>query len=351
MSFPKISVVIPVYNVEKYLRQCLDSIIGQTLKDIEIICVDDGSTDGSKSILEEYAPNYPFIKTVYQKNQGAGMSRNAGLNIAAGHYIHFLDSDDYLSDIDIYNNIYDKASRNNLDIIRCKTYTVDDKTGEALYSKRNLQEWLPDNTFDKVINFSQNPLAFTKSCPSVWCGLFRRDFLNQYNIRFNNLKCVNDRSFWAHSFIKAARAMFVKDYLIYHRSNIDNSLVSLRAQNFHCQFLSYKIVANIVKNLPDNLKTIVLLEELHDIAVWYKKFQNSIYACKKIDSQIRKFLPSIKKSMIDKKHTLYPIIEKLSHKPLKFKDIVFSIRNENSHKVFRIFGLKIKFKNKQIDYK
>ena len=93
----KISVIIPVYNVEKYLRQCLDSVINQTYKDLEIICVEDCSTDNSPQILQEYAQKDERIKILYnEKNSKLGPTRNNGLKVATGEYIHFLDSDDWL---------------------------------------------------------------------------------------------------------------------------------------------------------------------------------------------------------------------------------------------------------------
>ena len=91
----KVSVIIPVYNTEKYLRQCLDSVVNQTLRDIEIICVDDGSTDGSIEILREYEQKDSRVKMLCQKNQYAGVARNNGLNYASGEYVFFMDSDDY----------------------------------------------------------------------------------------------------------------------------------------------------------------------------------------------------------------------------------------------------------------
>lgn len=91
---PKVSVIIPVYNAEKYLRQCLDSIIEQTLKEVEIICVDDGSTDGSVHILKEYSVGDPRIKVFLQKNQGAGPARNAAMEAASGEFIAFMDADE-----------------------------------------------------------------------------------------------------------------------------------------------------------------------------------------------------------------------------------------------------------------
>ena len=92
---PKVSIIIPVFNVEMYLKECLDSVLGQTLKDIEVICVDDGSTDASPQMLREYAEKDERLKIIYQENKGAGTARNVGMKEARGKYLFFMDSDDY----------------------------------------------------------------------------------------------------------------------------------------------------------------------------------------------------------------------------------------------------------------
>ena len=120
---PKISVIIPVYNTAKFLRQCLDSVVTQTLHDIEIICIDDGSTDASLDILNEYAENDSRITILTQQNKGAGAARNAGMRAAHGEYIHFLDSDDMISP-GAYKVLYETASAEKLDVLQfnCKAY-------------------------------------------------------------------------------------------------------------------------------------------------------------------------------------------------------------------------------------
>ena len=113
---PKVSVIIPVYNVEQYLRECLDSVVNQTLKEIEIICVDDGSTDNSLEILKEYAKKDKRITVIVQKNLHAGVARNAGLTVAKGEYIHFLDSDDWL-DKNTYEDLYNLIKSKNVSLV------------------------------------------------------------------------------------------------------------------------------------------------------------------------------------------------------------------------------------------
>lgn len=112
---PKVSVIVPIYNVEKYLAKCLNSLVNQTLKEIEIICVNDGSTDNSAKILEYFTKNDSRIKVISQQNLGISVARNAGLNIATGEYIGFVDSDDWV-DLEFFEKLYNVAKENSADI-------------------------------------------------------------------------------------------------------------------------------------------------------------------------------------------------------------------------------------------
>ncbi|MBQ8784417.1 MAG: glycosyltransferase family 2 protein [Alphaproteobacteria bacterium] len=116
-----VTVVIPVYNVEKYLEQCLDSVINQTYKDIEIICINDGSTDNSITILEKYALSDNRIKIISQTNQGISAARNAGIKVATGKYITFLDSDDFLSR-DAIEKMVTAIENNYVDFVVCQAH-------------------------------------------------------------------------------------------------------------------------------------------------------------------------------------------------------------------------------------
>lgn len=143
---PKISVIIPVYNVENYLRECLDSIINQTFKDIEIICVDDCSTDNSLDILNEYAQKDNRIKVFEQKeNSGQGAARNFGISIAQGEYITFVDPDDYIEST-MYEKMYNQAKTLNSEIVMCDVQKFFETSGNIkLY-----------NAFKKYKNVYEN---------------------------------------------------------------------------------------------------------------------------------------------------------------------------------------------------
>ncbi|MBP3846437.1 glycosyltransferase [bacterium] len=125
---PKVSVIIPVYNVEKYLRECLESVVNQTLKDIEIICVNDGSTDNSLDILNEFSNKDNRVKIINKTNGGLSSARNAGMAAAQGEFIGFLDSDDYI-DLNFYESLYNRAKETNSDIVVCEyIYRFKDKS-------------------------------------------------------------------------------------------------------------------------------------------------------------------------------------------------------------------------------
>lgn len=111
----KVSIIVPVYNVEKYLKRCLDSLVNQTLKDIEIICVNDGSTDGSLAILNEYVRNDDRIVVINQENSGQSVARNRGIDVAKGEYIGFVDSDDWVCE-DYFERLHNSAIQNNAEI-------------------------------------------------------------------------------------------------------------------------------------------------------------------------------------------------------------------------------------------
>ena len=149
---PKVSVIIPVYNVDQYLSQCLDSVVNQTLEDIEIICVDDGSTDNSLKILMEYAEKDSRVIVLRQQNKGAGVARNYGMNIAKGKYFSFLDSDDFFSETLLMDSVQ-KAEADDADIVvyRFEKYNqLHQSYTSCEYAFH--KEWWPNGIFNKRDN-------------------------------------------------------------------------------------------------------------------------------------------------------------------------------------------------------
>lgn len=168
---PKVSVIIPVYNTEKYLRKCLDSVCNQTLSDIEIICVNDCSTDYSLEILKEYASKDDRIKLIdFKENKGAAVARNTGIDEAKGEYIGFVDSDDFI-DLDFYEKLYNKAIESDVEVVKGKLYLFD-----LVTNKIYLEDWIDinDNVKKNKANFY---FTFTTA-------IYKRNFINEHNVRF-----------------------------------------------------------------------------------------------------------------------------------------------------------------------
>jgi len=189
----KLSVIIPVYNKEKYLRQCLDSVLDQGLKELEVIAVDDGSTDSSGAILDEYARRDPRIKAVHQKNQGAGPARNTGLELAAGDYIFFLDADDFLSENRLLP-AYEYAVSHDADMTYFSFNEYNEKTGEI--KPITTDTYLRPPEFNRAFSWRDFPddffLHFGGNAASIF---FRSTFLMTSGIRFRAAENSEDFDF------------------------------------------------------------------------------------------------------------------------------------------------------------
>ncbi len=146
----KVSIIVPVYNVEKYLKRCLDSLISQTLKDIEIICVNDGSKDNSDKILEEYARKDSRIIIINQENQGISVARNNGMDIAKGKYVGFVDSDDWV-DSDFFEKLYNAAEKNNAQMAVCSIIRLNEYRSKKYLTLKNetVTEDFKENIFKR----------------------------------------------------------------------------------------------------------------------------------------------------------------------------------------------------------
>lgn len=223
-SNPKVSVVIPVYNTAAYLRQCLDSVVGQTLRDIEIICVDDGSTDESLSILREYEQRDDRITVLTQKNQYAGVARNSGMAIARGEYLVFWDSDDYF-DPRALSRMYRQIRRDKADICVCG--------GKQYYEERELEvrtdEYLVPSRVPRQLPFnrlSHPDIVMTFTTVMIWNKMYRRAFLEKYQIRFREVRNGNDVYFSASALCMAEGITVVPGHLVAYRIGRKDSLVS-----------------------------------------------------------------------------------------------------------------------------
>jgi len=312
----KISVVIPVYNAEKYIRQCLDSILTKQKISLEVICVDDCSTDGTPAILKEYEEKYENVQVIRNEtNLYAGTCRNKGLMAAKGQYVHFLDSDDYVVD-NAYEKLYTLAKENDLDWVKTTSEGFDDETGETIENPRYSMEKMYEGYFGTLLNFKDFPKKFMDHMAVVpWNGIYKRHFLLEKNIRFNSLFCVNDRSFFVDTCVKGERMMIAKEKIVRHRMNVSGSLVMKRAQHFDCQFESYRIMRQICNDnhVNDKVRFEILEHEMYDIFVWYRKFLEQGVETERLKQEMKAFLGECDISYFEKYGT--------KSRWLKFRDL------------------------------
>lgn len=217
----KVSILVPVYNVEAYLPKCLDSLIGQTLREIEIICIDDGSTDRSGEILDEYAEKDKRIHVVHQDNGGYGKAMNAGLHFAQGEYIGVVESDDFAAP-EMFSQLYKAAVQNRAQIVKSNYYRYWDKPKEKI-KKEPLLKYLP---YKQVIH----PWAYQRLFriqPSIWSGIYQRAFLEQNQIAFLETPgaAYQDTSFTFKVFAIAERIALLSDAFLYYRQDNFNSSI------------------------------------------------------------------------------------------------------------------------------
>lgn len=248
MAQPKVSVVIPVYNTARYLKSCLDSIISQTLDDIEIICIDDGSTDVSLEILRDYEKLDNRIRVFTQQNGGAAVSRNRGMRIAVGEYLYFCDSDDYIVE-DALTRLYMVAQRDNLDILAFG--------GESFFESSELEKrhsgYKDYYKRDHISVCSGAQLLDqlhrgNKYRSSVPMQFFRRAFLVEHSLSFPESMTYEDELFTPSALLLAERAACIPDVLYMRRVRTGSAMTaSPQHQKFDSLYTIYaKLLAKYI---------------------------------------------------------------------------------------------------------
>ena len=216
-----ISVIIPVYNTSKELYKCLESIINQTLKDIEIICVDDGSTDNSLEILNKYAQSDSRILVIHQENINAGAARNNGMQYAKGEYLIFLDSDDVYYPT-MLEKLYNKAKETNVDFVMTKYDVLNLKSNKLETNKG--YKYIDKEVFNK--NDINKIFEFSTFVP--WNKLYKKNFIDKYNFKFTETKISNDISFVIRTFFLAEKIAKLEENLLLHNYCNSSSLTNKR---------------------------------------------------------------------------------------------------------------------------
>ena len=217
-----VSIIIPVYNTEKYIGKCLDSLVNQTYKELEIICVDDGSTDSSREIIHKYEKKDARIHLETQKHSNAGAARNKGMQIANGEYIAFLDSDDFFED-DMVEKMLGKALFTQADCVICRSIYYDNEKG--IYDDRGVVRF-QNAQIPNWNNFSKKdiPNYIFQLTACAWDKLYRMSFIRNNNLFFQEQQTNNDALFVFKSYILAERMAVCDDAAVIYRTNNSQSL-------------------------------------------------------------------------------------------------------------------------------
>ena len=237
----KVSIIVPVYNVERYIKKCLDSLVCQTLNNIEIIVVNDGSPDNSELIINEYAQKYSNIRYFKKENGGVGSARNFGLSKAIGKYILFVDSDDYI-DITMAEKMYNSAVINNSDMVICNINDLNEKTG-------NIVRYF-NNTVGVTNVYDNKALMLNR--PAPWNKLYRKELFDDPEFRYVSNKWYEDLRLTTKLYLKCKTISFVEENLYY-----------------------YLIRENSIMNNKNISRNYEIIEAFEDIINYFKK--NNFY--------------------------------------------------------------------------
>ena len=247
MRTPLVSIIVPVYNTEKYLMDTIRTIQKQTLSDFEVICVDDGSTDRTLAILDKVSAEDRRFSVLRQKNAGAGAARNYGFTVAQGKYAIFLDSDDLFSP-QLLEKLYAAAEEHQADIAACN-FTRFDESGNIAYRNGVHTEWLPKDV--RVFNYRDCPHHILNVVnPTPWNKLYRSDFIRKHNLKYEEISSTNDITFAAVSVATAERVAIVPEYLVQYRVGHSGSISSTKTKNLNNVHIAVSSAVRQAKALP-----------------------------------------------------------------------------------------------------
>ena len=292
---PKVSVIIPVYNVEKYLSKAIESVISQTLKDIEIILIDDGSTDKSYSIIQSYATKDNRIRVLKQKNSGQSSARNKGIELSRGKYLYFIDSDDFI-DNDYIEHLVNTAEKENADVV------VNSNIYIIKYQKKY-------NIFKNINNKDESFINkyIIKKYSTIWYKLYKREIQKKYDIFFDNdIKVGEDGIFNIFFFSKSNNIIFISPNSFYYYNKTNNNSILTLAEYKTFFDNTFNVITKTYNYIKENnLFNKVIGFNLCDleVALFSKYFNQEKYnKDKQIDYQkVRDFILTIKDDILANK--------------------------------------------------
>lgn len=278
----KVSVVVPVYNVEDYLDEAMESLVRQTLKEMEFICINDGSTDSSLNILKKYAQKDERVIVIDKKNEGYGVGMNIGLEKARGEYIGILEPDDFAA-LNMFEDLYSVAQSNDLDFVKADFYRFsrNEENGNMQLEYNHLDP--SGENYGQVIDPYEKPYI-TRFIMNTWSGIYRRQFIEEHHIRHNTTPGASfqDNGFFWQTFIYAKRCMFVdKPYYMNRRDNPNSSVNS--KEKVYCMNVEYDHIYDIFMQKENRQ-----LWERYKYFFTLKKFHNYVFTLTRISDSFKK---------------------------------------------------------------
>lgn len=238
-----VSIIVPVYNKERFLEECMECLVNQTHKNIEIICVDDGSTDRSLEILRDYKQRDNRVVVISQENKGAGNARNIGIRNAKGRYMQFLDADDFF-ELDMIENMLKQAEQKQAEIVICNAleYNQETKIEEA-------HKWLNTQNLEMdVFSYKDVDNIFSITTSSIWNKLYKKEFIIDNGITYQEIQSNNDTAFSVISLLLAKRISYVNEFYIHYRYYQDTFRISSsREKHMNCSVMAYKHIISVLK--------------------------------------------------------------------------------------------------------
>lgn len=265
---PKISIIIPIYNVEEYIKTALDSLVNQTLEDIEIIIVNDCTPDNSMNLVRKYAKNDErFVILEQDSNQGQGVARNRALDIATGEYIMFLDPDDWY-ELNTCEKAYNQISKNQNDIVFFDLYSWKERNGKLCKQNSKSNRLIKLNKYksNQHINLSEIKENWLTSCVT-WCQIYSREFLNINNIRFSNDRFTENIPFFIKAIVCSKDASILNEPLYNYRKKVGKFTVDY-PKYYESVFSSKALVRDIIWNSENKeafIENYILYEIVSDV--------------------------------------------------------------------------------------
>lgn len=314
----KTSVVIPVYNVEHYLRQCLDSVFAQQLDDYEVICVNDGSQDGSAEILEEYAAQNQNLTIIKQENKGLSGARNTGLRAAKGDYVFFLDSDDFIIDSIVLPEIVEYAVQNNLDV--CVFNAMINGQDEYFNAFGKLEGEVLSGS-----EYFRKSFQVAMDLPTpIWLHLYKRDFLQAHNLQFKEGLLHEDELFTPWTVYEAQCIACINKPVVHYRFNRKDSITNKASRK------NFEHRLNTARELFRHYEDIHAIEETFRLV-----FSMYMNLCVEMDADTRKEIFESSDTAIMKSCAKTPY-EKKCYKLFAFSpDLLVKYKKNTLHPIIR----------------